>query len=112
MIYSPPVTFSWVASINKAQKELVKKRKNINVPILVMQSSRKVDGCGYTQEFHTGDAVLDPFTIRERALTLGNPETREVCTIDSGMHNLILSDLPHREAAYDTIFNFLKIWGE
>ncbi len=112
MIYSPPVTFSWVASINKAQKELVKKRKNIKVPILVMQSSRKVDGCGYSPEFHTGDAVLNPFTIRDRALTLGNPETRMVCTIDSGMHNLILSDLSHREAAYDSIFNFLTLFGQ
>lgn len=108
MIYSPPVTFSWVASINKAQRELVKHRKDIVVPILVMQSSRKMEGCGYTPDFKTGDAVLDPFTIRGRALTLGQPDKRMVCTIDSAIHNLVLSELPHREAAYDSIFNFLR----
>lgn len=108
MIYSPPVTYSWIGAVNEAQNTLVKKRRDINVPILVMQSSRKIDGCGYTVEFKTGDAVLDPFTIHERALTLGDPDRRMVCTIDSGMHNLILSLFPHREAAYDTIFKFLR----
>lgn len=108
MTYSPPVTYSWIVAINEAHRTLMKKRGDISVPILVMQSSRKVDGCGYTPEFKAGDAVLDPFTIRERALTLGDPGKRMVCTIDSGMHNLVLSDFPHREAAYDTIFKFLR----
>lgn len=108
MIYSPPVTYGWVAAINEAQNTLVKKRRDISVPILVMHSSRKIDGCGYTPEFKTGDAVLDPFTIRERALKLGDPAGRMVCTIDSGIHDLILSPMPHREAAYDSIFLFLQ----
>lgn len=108
MIYSPPVTYSWVAAINEAQSTLVRKRADINVPILVMHSSRKIDGCNYTPEFKTGDAVLDPFTINSRALTLGDPDRRIVCAIDSGIHDLILSPLPHREAAYDSIFRFLR----
>lgn len=106
MIYSPPVTFSWVGAINHAQSQMMKKRGNIAVPILIMHSSRKIDGCNYTPEFKTGDAVLDPFMLQKRGEKLGI--TREVCTIDSGIHDLILSPLPAREAAYDSIFSFLR----
>lgn len=105
MIYSPPVTFSWVGAINAAQSKLMKHRKDIAVPILVMHSSRKVDGCGWTPEFQTGDAVLDPAMIQERGSLLGHE--RVVCAIDSGIHDLILSEPGPREAAYDTIFKFI-----
>lgn len=106
MIFSPPVTFSWVGAISAAQNGMMKKRENISVPILVMHSSRKIDGCGWTEEFQTGDAVLDPAMIQERAVQLGHQ--RMVCTIDSGLHDLILSEPHPREAAYDSIFSFLR----
>ncbi len=106
MIYSPPVTFSWVGAINHAQSELMKNASHITVPILVMHSSRKIDGCNYTPAFKTGDAVLDPEMLQKRGEKLG--KRRMVCAIDSGIHDLILSPLPVREAAYDTIFRFLK----
>lgn len=106
MIFSPPVTYSWVGAINSAQSRLMKKRKNITVPILVMHSSRKIDGCNWAPRFQTGDAVLDPFMIQARGEKLGH--VRQVCAIDSGLHDLILSELPHRNAAYDTIFHFIR----
>ena len=84
----------------------MKKRKNISVPILVMHSSRKIDGCGWTPEFQTGDAVLDPDMIKARGEKLGH--RRMVCEIDSGLHDLILSEPRPRRAAYDTIFRFLR----
>lgn len=106
MIYSPPVTYSWVGAINGAQSQMMRKAKNIAVPILVMHSSRKIEGCNYTPAFKTGDAVLDPFLLQKRGEKLGT--IREVCTIDSGIHDLILSPLPAREAAYDSIFSFIR----
>lgn len=107
MIYSPPVTFGWVGSINSAQSRLMKKAKNIKVPVLVMHSSRKIDGCNWNPEFQTGDAVLNPEDLQERGLKLGtNPM---VCAIDSGIHDLILSEPGPRQAAYDTIFRFLRL---
>lgn len=108
MIYSPPVTYSWVGAINHAHSELIKKATHITVPLLVMHSSRKIDGCNYTPAFKTGDAVLDPASIQRVGEKLGNQDKRMLCTIDSGIHDLILSPLPAREAAYDTIFRFLK----
>ena len=106
MIYSPPVTASWVNAISTAQKKVKKTRENIQVPILVMHSSRKIDGCNYTPEFQTGDAVLDPFMLQEVGVTLGHE--RVVCAIDSGIHDLILSRRPARDVAYDSIFSFIR----
>ena len=106
MIFSPPVTFSWVGAINSAQSRLMKKRENIKVPILVMHSSRKIDGCNWSPVFQTGDAVLDPEMIKARGEKLGS--IRMVCAIDSGLHDLILSEPTPRNAAYDTIFMFIK----
>lgn len=106
MIYSPPVTFSWVGAINAAQRRLMRRRADIQVPVLVMHSSRKIEGCGWTPDFQTGDCVLDPAMIRERGLKLGRE--RMVCAIDSGLHDLILSGPGPREAAYDSIFSFIR----
>lgn len=108
MVYSPPVTYSWVGAINHAQSELMKKADKITVPVLVMHSSRKIDGCNWEPDFQTGDAVLDPFMLQKRGMKMGQPDRRMVCTIDSGLHDLILSRPEVREAAYDTIFRFIK----
>lgn len=109
MIYSPPVTASWVNSITTAQRRLLKNGSKITVPVVVMHSSRKIEGCNYTPEFQTGDAVLDPAEIQRRGMKMGQPDTRHVCTIDSGLHDLILSRKPMREAAYDTIFKYIRL---
>lgn len=110
MIYSPPVTMSWIRAISKAQGEVKKKRENIKVPLLVMHSSRKIDGCNFTPEFMTGDAVLDPFAIQKIGETLGyDRKNTVVCTIDSGLHDLILSEPVPRQAAYDSIFKFIRM---
>lgn len=106
MTYSPPVTASWVGAINSAQSKLMKNAKKIAVPILVMHSSRKIDGCNYTPEFQTGDAVLDPAMLQKRGEKLGSQ--RMVCTIDSGLHDLILSRKYVRDAAYNSIFSFIR----
>lgn len=106
MIYSPPVKIGWVHSINSAQSTLMKHASHITVPILVMHSSRKIDGCSWTPEFQTGDCVLNPFDIQRRGEKLG--KVRQVSTITDGIHDLILSEPEAREAAYDTIFRFIR----
>lgn len=110
MIYSPPVTFSWIGQIQSAQNRVKKHGDRLRVPLLVMHSSRKVDGCNYTDDFRYGDAVLDPSMIGDVALKIKkkSPCPVEICVIDSGLHDLILSFQPHRDAAYDSIFSFLR----
>lgn len=106
MVYSPPVTVSWIGAIEKAQRKLMKNAQHIAVPILVMHSSRKISGCNWTPEFQKGDAVLDPEMLQQRGVKLG--KVREVATIDDGLHDLILSEPTARKAAYDTIFSFIR----
>ena len=106
MTYSPDVSYSWVGAINHAQSELMKKAGNITVPILIMHSSRKISGCNFTPDFMTGDAVLDPEMIEKQGRKLG--KFAEVCEIENGIHDLILSPLPVRTAAYDSIFSFIR----
>lgn len=109
MVYSPPVTMSWVRAIQKAQGEVKSKAKDIAVPLLVMHSSRKIDGCNYTPEFSTGDAVLDPAMLQQVGQLIRSKSKYPVtvCTIDSGLHDLILSRREVRDAAYDSIFTFI-----
>lgn len=108
MIYSPPVTMSWVGAVNHAQRELLKRRHHITAPLLIMTSSRKISGCNYTPEFSTGDCVLNPHDIRERGERLGADSLRMVCEIDSGLHDLILSRKAVRDRAYDAMFEFMR----
>lgn len=112
MIYSPPVTAGWVNAINSAQSELMRRREHIVVPLLVMHSSRKIEGCGWEPDFQTGDCVLDPHMLQRRGSRLGQPDTRVVATIDSGLHDLILSRHEVRDAAYDTIFSFIRRYSD
>lgn len=106
MIYSPPVTMSWIRAISRAQSQLMKNASHIVVPILVMHSSKHIEGCNWEPDFQNGDAVLDPEMLQKRGEKLGHD--RVVCTIDSGLHDLILSREPVRNAAYDTIFGFIR----
>lgn len=106
MIYSPPVTSSWVHCINNTMGRLMQSAKSISVPVLVMHSSKAIDGCSWTPEFQHGDAVLNPEMIAKRGRKLGKDP--KVVTISGGLHDLILSEKPVRDAAYDTIFLFIR----
>ena len=105
MTYSPPVKWGWIGAIDAAHSGTVRNREHIAVPLLVMTSSRKISGCDFTPEFLTGDAVLDPGMIRKEASRFANTT---ICVIDSGIHDLILSPLPARRSARDSIFSFIR----
>lgn len=105
MIYSPSVKASWIGAVSAAQNYLMKKGRQIYVPVLVMHSSRRYSACTWDSTCMTADIVLDPVELQKRGQKLGYNTT--VCAIDSGIHDLILSPQPHRQAAYDTILNFI-----
>lgn len=106
MIFSPPVKAAWINAISAAQRNVVKRRRYISVPMLVMHSSRRYESCSWDSACMTADIVLDPFAIESVGRRLGGKV--EVCAIDSGMHDLILSGRAHREAAYDSILRFIR----
>lgn len=105
-VYSPPVTSGWINAISVAQQMLMRHSADITVPVLVMHSNRKVEGCTWTPEFQHGDAVLDPDMIANCGAKLGkNPQ---IVSIQNGLHNLVLSSYDAREYAYETMFDFIR----
>lgn len=110
LIYSPPVTCSWVGAIERGQKEVISHAEKLQVPVLIMHSSRKIDGCHYAPEFKTGDCVLDPIMLQSRGEEIRNAANVgvQLCVIDSGLHDLILSPLPVRQRAYEAILEFIR----
>ena len=105
LMHSPDVTAGWVRAIDMAQKALRDGKARIEVPILLMYSSAKVDGSEWTQAHNSGDAVLDPADIRRYGSLLGPHVT--CLKVYGGLHDLVLSALPVRTALYIKIFDWL-----
>lgn len=106
MVYSPAVKACWIDAVSSAQNYLMKNGRNIFAPVLVMHSSRRYSACTWDSACMRADIVLDPFELQKRGEKLGQNPT--VCAIDSGIHDLILSPEPHRQAAYNAILDFIK----
>lgn len=101
---SPAVTSGWIGAIHNSQKFL-QKGTNIKVPILLMHSDKSVYGDSWTPEFNKGDAVLDVNDISRYGRKLGN-NILDVKVID-GLHDLMLSRKPVREALYKRMFMWI-----
>lgn len=104
MILSPDVTSGWLRAITGAQNEL-QKGQQIAVPILLMRSCKSVNGNVWSPEFNRGDAVLDVNEISKYGRMLGY-NVQELVVKD-GLHDLLLSRKPVRDATYCYIFKWL-----
>lgn len=102
---SPSVTIGWISAIHKAQRFL-KKKADVEVPVLLMHSDKSVYGDTWTAEHNAGDGVLDVKDISKYGKRLGADVT-EVGVAD-GLHDLILSRKDVRESVYRTIFEWLS----
>ena len=83
------------------------KRLKLDCPILVMSSNKSFPETEtWHEEYMTSDIVLDVQDIQKYGEKLGDKVTRD--TIPNGIHDLILSQKPYRNDAYQTIFEWLK----
>lgn len=98
------VTLSWLNGIHKAHKA-IKRGLNISCPILVLSSDKSMKGHEWTNAFHNADLVLSVDQIQHYADKLGKNVTKQ--KIEGGKHDLVLSQKPIREKAYETIFSWL-----
>ncbi len=105
MPLSPDVTSGWLRAITKAQNEL-QGGGSITIPVLLMCSDKSVYGNEWSPEYNRGDAVLDVEEISRYGRRLGN-NVQEVVVKD-GLHDLLLSRKPVRDATYDYMFWWLK----
>lgn len=103
-IHPRKVTAGWIRCISEAQSAL-KNKSFITVPVLLMHSAKSLNASRWSPECHKADVVLNVKDISRIGRTLGLNVTE--VTVPGGMHDLILSSLPVRNAVYDEIFSWL-----
>lgn len=108
-IQSPDVTAGWVRAISLAQRSLRDGKADIRIPILLMYSSKSLDGDKKGADYSHGDVVLDVNDIKNFGRELG-PDVTCVKVTD-GLHDLVLSSKDVRIPLYRYIFNWLKREG-
>lgn len=97
-----PVDTGWVRAIDQAQARL-QHGADIAVPVLLMRSTRSAANPSGS------DIVLDVDDIGKYGKLLGHNVTS--VRIDGGLHDLVLSQKPVRDAVYDYIFHWLHEIG-
>ncbi len=100
------ISFGWIRAIRLGHKR-VASGLEIPVPVLVMHSDKTITGDEWSEDFFTGDAVLDVEHIKEGASKLSSPDLT-VMEIEDGMHDLILSREQVRETVYENLFEWLQ----
>jgi len=99
-----PTYFKWILAIAKAQKKLL--NSNIEVPVLVMHSSRSRELSNFSEEAMSADIVLNVKDILEIGSQLGKRVT--LLEIDNAQHDIFLSPKTVRDEAFEKMFNWLQ----
>jgi alpha-beta hydrolase superfamily lysophospholipase len=102
-----PVRLGWLSAIVDGHRTL-HAGLGLKAPALVMSSTRTVTVKAWDEDLLRGDAVLDADSIARWAPAIGRNVT--VVRIEDGLHDLVLSRRPAREATYDTIGTWLGAW--
>jgi alpha-beta hydrolase superfamily lysophospholipase len=99
-----PTYFKWIVAIHSAQKKLLE--SNIEVPVLVMHSSRSRSMSTFSEEAMSSDTVLNIEDIKRIGSRLGKQVT--LLDIDNALHDVFLSPKEVREAAFNEMFAWLR----
>lgn len=99
----PDPDMGWIRAIHRAQKAL--RRQKIAVPILLMHSAESVRDPSDREKYLSADAILDVRSISSYGRRLGADVTE--ASFAGGLHDLVLSERPIREAVYATMLTWL-----
>lgn len=95
----------WIRAVTMAQDYLKEHPYGIKCPVLLMYSARSGNPETWSEEASREDVVLDVDDIRRYGFRLGVDLT--AVSVEGGMHDLILSAKPVRDAVYNYIFMWL-----
>ncbi|CAM4361325.1 alpha/beta hydrolase [Acinetobacter pragensis] len=104
----PKVRLSFVRAIFEAQKEIHQGVK-IDVPVLVMHSHQTKNPRKWGKDAQTSDVILGVKDIQKYAKKIQGDVT--VQSIRNGLHDLVLSQKPVRDAVYQQLFRWLADKG-
>ncbi|MGH9061081.1 MAG: alpha/beta hydrolase, partial [Acidimicrobiales bacterium] len=102
-----PIRAGWVAAIAEGHRTLAA-GLDLAAPALVLTSTRTVATRRWTSELQRGDSVLDADAIARRSPALGRHVTS--VRVENAMHDVWLSPLAVRQAAYDVTARWLDAW--
>jgi alpha-beta hydrolase superfamily lysophospholipase len=100
-----PTYFKWILAIARAQKRLL--NSNIDVPVLVMHSSRSRKLSTFSEEAMSSDIVLNVEDIKRIGSQLGTHVT--LLEIDDAQHDIFLSAKKVRDDAFKQMFAWLGV---
>ena len=100
-----PSYFMWILAIARAQQRL--HSSNIEVPTLVMHSSRSRKLSTFSEEAMSSDIVLNVEDIKKIGSQLGKQVT--LLEIDDAQHDIFLSPKKVRDEAFEQMFAWLRV---
>jgi alpha-beta hydrolase superfamily lysophospholipase len=98
-----PTYFKWILAIARAQKKLLK--SNIEIPVLVMHSSRSKIISTFSEEAMSSDIVLNIEDIKKVGSRLGSQVT--LLEVENAQHDIFLSPKNVRDEAFNQMFRWL-----
>ena len=102
-----PVRVGFVAAAGAGQRK-VRAGLGLDVPVLVLASTRTVTARAWDDDLTRGDAVLDAAQVARWAPALGRNVT--VVRVADALHDVYLSAPPVRAAAYAATGRWLDTW--
>jgi alpha-beta hydrolase superfamily lysophospholipase len=100
----PKVNLGFINAIHRAQKK-IQNNLDLDVPMLVLYSSKSIYEKKWSDKFMNGDAVLNVNHIKYYTNMIKGNVTS--CEIENGMHDLFLPKKPVRKMAYEKVFEWI-----
>lgn len=106
--HSFPIYPGWLQAILRGQ-QTVAAGLNLDIPILVLLSTKSLFSPVWDAQMMFSDVVLDVTGVARRSLSLGSCTT--VVRLNRAMHDVFLSERPVRERAFVEIDDWLGGYG-
>lgn len=106
--HSFPIFPGWLSAIIRGH-QLVAQGLGLEIPILVLLSTRSLFAPVWDEQMKRCDVVLDVTGVAKRSLDLGDCTT--VVRVDEALHDVFLSKKPVRQRAFDAIEQWLTGYG-
>lgn len=103
--YSFDIYGGWLSAILEGHS-LVREGLAIDVPVLVLISTKTYFAAKYSSKMQTADSVLDVEATAKRAVHLGN--TVMIHKIPDAIHDVYASPSPVRDRAFEATFSWLN----
>lgn len=103
-----PAYFTWFNAIHLAHLKI--KKHQVNIPMLILHSSKSIRPLMYSKEIEVCDIVLNIEDIKRIGSEIGIKKT--LIAIKNAKHDVFLSKKEARQQAFNEVENWLKIKKE